>query len=103
MATGIWLHNEDLMMCGYGGLPQEYIDRLAQEFKAYGFTTYKIGNFVLSETVDLVVISEIFKRAVPLEVIENNTKSFKAILGTKAELEEIERVYRETENNAIIV
>ena len=95
----IWDGNNDLACCGYTGMPQEYIDKLAEEFKKYGFATYKIGNYVIAETTDLVVITEIFKKYVPFKYIASG--KFKAILGTKAELEEVERRFRIQENLAI--
>lgn len=99
MATGIWMGNGDLAFVGYTGLLQEYIDRLAVEFRDYGFTTYKIGNYVIAETTDLVVVTEIFKRVVPAKMLENS--HFKAIMGTPAELKQIEQEFREASNATI--
>lgn len=100
--AGIWTdeNKRDIAFFGFRGLPEIYTNRLIHEYKAYGFTVYKLApGCIAVETQDMVVLTEIFRMYVPPVVF--TLKGFSAISGNSQELIDLEKMFREEENKEI--
>lgn len=100
--SGIWTdeNKKEIAFFGFRGLPETYTNRLTHEYKAYGFTVYKLApGCIVVETQDMVVLAEIFHLYVPPVVL--TLKGFSAISGNSQELVDLEKMFREEENTKI--